>query len=347
MADTSIYSMGQIRYKTVDDNNHVYMDEIENFDPHWIKIEALGGLPYQDVILYGLDDSGNLSDFSQYESYYLKLKFLRNLSYDMTFDLKLVNFNKDSGTITNLNQYQEIKRFVVAKDSSGIMDYRNVILYPSITENDSVAVSIVRSKRDLAAIGEVYQLTYIENEGKPDEKTIIEYRIKKENQQQDVVIGEKNMQTLNLSWVQDEADEFFEIGVVFSSKVSNANFNAILLQMNRTPDDDDILHPVGDNPEYRGRYLDIIGNIDDDANTKKFESKCYKINNLVPEGVSAFNNIGVWSHPNSIMTINGEEIRIGQSGYYELNDFEITNFGIVVDGVKDKFSLDYQYKISD
>jgi hypothetical protein len=44
------------------------------------------------------------------------------------------------------------------------------------------------------------------------------------------------------------------------------------------------------------------------------------------------------------MGINGEEIRIGQSGYYELNNFDITNFGIVVRNNQDKFILDYQYK---
>ena len=46
------------------------------------------------------------------------------------------------------------------------------------------------------------------------------------------------------------------------------------------------------------------------------------------------------------MSINGEEIRIGQSGYYELNDFNITNFGIVVKDANDRFSLDYQYKVT-
>ena len=45
------------------------------------------------------------------------------------------------------------------------------------------------------------------------------------------------------------------------------------------------------------------------------------------------------------MAINGEEIRIGQSGYYELNDFDITHFSMLITGNEDKFSIDYQYKI--
>ena len=48
-----------------------------------------------------------------------------------------------------------------------------------------------------------------------------------------------------------------------------------------------------------------------------------------------------------VMAINGEEIRIGQSGYYELNDFEITSFGIAAETNSDNntFIMDYQYPI--
>ena len=44
-----------------------------------------------------------------------------------------------------------------------------------------------------------------------------------------------------------------------------------------------------------------------------------------------------------MMAINGEEIQIGSSGYYELNDFEVNDLRVVADGVKDTFTLDYQY----
>jgi hypothetical protein len=45
------------------------------------------------------------------------------------------------------------------------------------------------------------------------------------------------------------------------------------------------------------------------------------------------------------MSINGEEIQIGASGYYELNDFDVTSFAVVADGPEDKFILDYQYVV--
>ena len=104
--------------------------------------------------------------------------------------------------------------------------------------------------------------------------------------------------------------------------------------------------------EYNGLHVDTEfledGSIYEGEGVK-IEQQCNEITNLITKETeqTKFNNIGVWSHPDSILAINGEEIRIGQSGYYELNDFEITSFGIVVKTPKDKFSLDYQYQISD
>jgi hypothetical protein len=44
------------------------------------------------------------------------------------------------------------------------------------------------------------------------------------------------------------------------------------------------------------------------------------------------------------LAINGEQIQIGKNGLYELDDFNITNLGVVVkDYDIDKFSIDYEF----
>jgi hypothetical protein len=46
-----------------------------------------------------------------------------------------------------------------------------------------------------------------------------------------------------------------------------------------------------------------------------------------------------------MFTINGEEIKIGQSGYYELKDFTINSLGVIVtDYDIDRFTIDYEYR---
>ena len=46
-----------------------------------------------------------------------------------------------------------------------------------------------------------------------------------------------------------------------------------------------------------------------------------------------------------MLAINGEEIHIGQSGFYEINDYTITSFGVAAKDNDDKFIIDYQYEI--
>ena len=312
MASTVSYNMGQIRYNTGGN----YITDLE-FNDYPIETRSLSNsTSYRDVILY---NNNNNFVFSQNESYYLRLGIPRNLSYNMTFDLKLLDKSSD-----NRNQYQEIKRFVIPRDSSNQITYSKVILYPfdGVTEDAEPAVSIIRDTRQAAAINEVYSVG--EN-----------FYIKKANAENDIEIQYKNDILLNHTWREDVSEDLYWVDFVFSNKVDNVSFNAILLELNRNAYDDDISYEV-DGVVYKGLFAGDI------------EVECYRINNLISpiSGVSSFDSIGVWSHPDAIMSINGEEIRIGQSGYYELNDFNITNFGIVVKDANDRFSLDYQYKVT-
>ncbi len=60
---------------------------------------------------------------------------------------------------------------------------------------------------------------------------------------------------------------------------------------------------------------------------------------------SSLLQIGVQSAPGLLMCINGEEIRVGRSGLYEiLNGYKVTFIGFIVEPNDNKyFILDYQY----
>lgn len=47
-----------------------------------------------------------------------------------------------------------------------------------------------------------------------------------------------------------------------------------------------------------------------------------------------------------MLAINGEEIKIGQTNFYELNDFTIKSLGVVAKDVNDRFTIDYQYALN-
>ena len=329
MADLISYNMGQIRYQNTPS---LYRTDL-NCYKDLVETESLGGKKYLDLAIY----SNPLITFSQNESYYLRIGIPRNLSFDMTFDLKLLEGTLGQSNVFSFidkNQYQEIKRFSIARESTNALAYSRVILYPTggIDPEKTPIVAIAKESSDPSLRnGDVY---YNSDEG--------EYYIK--TSKGGTKIQLRNDILLNHTWKAAQGNKKAYFDCVFSSKVAGKNFNSLLVELYREPYNDDISYEKrinGVTKTYNGLYID----------PDEVTVECFKLvnminnNNLGTSGISSFDNIGVWSHPDAIMAINGEEIRIGQSGYYELNDFNITNFGIVVRDAKDRFSLDYQYKV--
>lgn len=88
----------------------------------------------------------------------------------------------------------------------------------------------------------------------------------------------------------------------------------------------------------------------------------YKITNLLPEkifgiaaiksGINSLTGVTITGNSDFIAAINGEEIKIGRTGQYEVKDFDITSLGLVVRDSEDgetspdtNFLIDYTYAI--
>ena len=353
MANSVSYGMGQIRYV----RGVNYMSNL-NFSAHAIETSSISGTKnYQDIVFYR---DNALTTFSANESYYLRIGIPQNLSYKMTFDLKLLKGSlSNNGTFSfdNRNQYQEINRFQIDREERNTNAVSRVVLYPEVTYNEvdgysqsregKAIVQIVDTKEldSVPQLGELYYLAtndnyYIRNINGGGNLTPAEdYGILPYDN--DFQLQFKNDILLNHTWEEGQTTNIKYFDFVFSNKVSGENFNSILLELNRNSYDDDIQWTDSSGNTYNGLHL----------NLEDIDVKCYQIINMLKNStfgtnnINSFDNIGVWSHPGAIMSINGEEIRVGQSGYYELNDFNITNFGMVVEDARDKFSLDYQYKI--
>ena len=353
MANSVSYGMGQIRYNGNPDSYKVNLQ----LSAHAIETQSiLGNKSYQDIVFYRNPDDGGLTTFSTDKSYYLRIGIPQNLSYIMTFDLKLLKgslSNNDIFSFDNRSQYQEINRFQVDREERATNTVSRIVLYPEVIFNENGEGSQSRDGKVLVQIanekeskdvpkGELYYLSandnyYIRNinGGGILVNDVLPYN-------NDYQLELKNDILLNHSWIEGQTTNKKYFDFVFSNKVSGESFNSILLELNRSSYDDDIQWKDG-TKTYNGLHL----------NPNDIDVTCYQIINMLDNStfgtnnpkITSFNNIGVWSHPDAIMAINGEEIRIGQSGYYELNDFNITNFGMVVEDARDKFSLDYQYKI--
>lgn len=88
----------------------------------------------------------------------------------------------------------------------------------------------------------------------------------------------------------------------------------------------------------KGRQLGVV------------ESDCSLkiVNDLVPAlkgngEMSSITKIGVWGRPGLLMCINGEPIRVGNSGFYEQDSVEVETLGVVVNNNdwSNNFTIDY------
>ena len=355
MADTIKYGMGQLRYVS----NSSYMIDCK-FSTKAIKTSIaatndsdseIGVESYQDVYLSAGEDS-NFS-FAAGVPYLLHLDIPKNLSYDCIYQIKMITAPKDSVIDNATLTYQMIKYITVPK-MVGIGNTSRVILYPT---KDKEGTKPGVNKKGTPpyytkiAIAKTLNDNPAENDVIFDEPTGKYYIYDgSKNDNGEPIIGEsvveiknKNDSIMEHTWATaDIKPETVGFDMIFTPRSSNVAYNGVLVQMQRSALDYDIYSDDG----IYGRKIDI-------SSDSGWNASVYRLVNLV-KSISAtsdfsLTNIGVYSHPNLLMAINGEEIRVGQSGYYELNDFEITSLAIAAkndNDDKDKFTVDYQYKIT-
>lgn len=99
----------------------------------------------------------------------------------------------------------------------------------------------------------------------------------------------------------------------------NSSYNAIVLELSRTSEDSKVMSVT----------------IED----------FYIVNNIISNfGTVEIKKIGIQGKPGQIICLNGEQIRIGRSGFYEIdNGYSITSIGFVIRESTDYFIVDYQY----
>lgn len=148
---------------------------------------------------------------------------------------------------------------------------------------------------------------------------------------------EGNVQTLDTIYIPSGSSASYNNATIELVISPNGNYNQIVFTLTRSTTDQNIQNEDG----TYGRKTNI----------EVLElAEIYNILNAMNPKPEKLIKIGVQGRTGLLMSINGEGIRIGPSGIYQINNgYKVTSMGFIlqdssssIDG-KDYFILDYQY----
>lgn len=276
---------------------------------------------FQDIVIKPT------SSFVKNRDYYFKIAIPQDMNYEMKFNLKLIKLDN-----ANNISYQFLKTISIPRGGSGENVY-SVVLYEYTNNGVTTTQAMIPLPYVQGATNIVPGAIYYRS----SDKTYWLGRTSSTYVQTDKFTEV----SVVASWKNEQSDNYGVFELTF--RPVEDSFTGILLEMHRTAEDYSIQR-IGSNgtTEY-GRKVDL-----DKLKQNNYENvQLYQFNNLVDliNKGKTLSRIGVWSHPGLVMVINGEEIRVGPSGYYEQDVIPVSSLGIMAknNSFQDNWTLDYTY----
>lgn len=191
-------------------------------------------------------------------------------------------------------------------------------------------------KDSIIKLSEDNELIQVDENGRQNSYYLKFLIYKQENLEQLITIKLRNEQKVKTLKTFKIAAGLTTDYVIFETIITpNDNYNQIDFELSRVVEDYNIINEDG---SY-GRIVSL--------EVKKLASIFNIINYLNPsiDNVGKLKQIGVQGPSGMLMSINGEEIRVGNSGIYEINyGVSISSLGFIIEENDNKiFLLDYQY----
>ena len=362
MAKITNYGMGQYRF----DKSFPYISKnpLPPDSSTTKSIDYYKGT-YQDILIILPKDTDGNTPIVQYgKTYFVRLTVPQNNEYTARLNLKLCPAKVDSENkpVVNTERFQQIKTLVVPPSPQDDDIYNTVILYkvpkddPSSPEeirscvmNDGIHdwgqdeefISGIRNFPTDFQVGDVYQ--FYTRDTNNNKKTMYLYcknvlpinrsGIDTSNYREYFSeITESSLPTLTQDWkLVNTNNSTVTFEFIFSPKYNlSGGYPYLLIETERTDTYQQTIQYVDNLKTYSGTRLK--------REDVKFE--LYSVSNLleggssnlsaIQSGTDTLTHIALWGHPGLMFAINGEEIKVGQSGFYELKDFTIKTLGVVV-----------------
>ena len=260
---------------------------------------------------------GDETPLSPNEVYYVHAEIPQDVTYVNDLNVRL----QSTSAITTSPRFQQVRAVTVPQGSNNTITPYNVALYGyGDPENETVAAMIPR----------VYQtgVPTVVNQLYWDKSSDTYYL---GDGGSGTVTTRINTTKLSPIWRSEESDNKYVIDLVFQPV--EGDFVDLVFQISRNQEDYNIRNEDGS----FGRKIELSDCV----------FQVSRVTNLIATNIGseiALSRVGVWGRPGLMLAVNGEEIKIGRAGFYELNNvLEITSLGVVAKSFEDNFSIDYAY----
>ena len=357
-------------------------DPSYDINPTYFTRGNVDSIEYRDIQIdfNTSKDSPNNDNETGYikskKEYYLHLEVPQHIQYTTTLKIKVCTVNTDTtGVIGGLNPkaYQEIRELVIPPAPPRADDnvIETIIVYEdpkyfqnndeSILNGDKIIafkwasptkkyihtgiVYNAKSNDILFKAGEIYTngSDYFKCPSDGTDPTITP--LEEDNPYK---LINYNLGLIQKDWlIAGSTPSIATFDIVFSPKFElKSNYQYILLEIDRSDEIQQQIQYVpetdNDKKTYYGTYMDL----------DYVKGELWDINNLLGSSIrttasqNILNHIAVWGHPELLLCINGEEIKVGQTDFYEIEDYSIDFLGVVAKDSADRFTIDYQYPLT-
>lgn len=266
-----------------------------------------------------------LGTFVAGHCYYIRLEIPQDSNYDLNYGIRLMHIDNISVSSTinlqdNNNSYQFVKYISIPKYST--------------SDNDTSTIWHYKKDNIINAAVALPTLAYDTNNLNNNEHKIF-------YDNTNFYIGNNTTATVPISSIEKNiytvANNFQSINDIPITRefliYPEIDCNLIYFYLKPISEDNNIIWQKN-TQSYIGRYVNIQN-----------VHLSYAEVAMVPGFDSTWNinNIAIWGRSEQLIALNGQELKIGPSGYYELKNFDIDSLYIanVVDN--DKYTIDIQY----
>lgn len=310
------------------------LEQANNKPGDWGNQDA----PYQQILLNGGQNENQSFDIGT--SYYLELEIPKDDNFAMDFALLLIPEPRSGTDLDQLN-YQFIRYLHVTQGAGGHSEQSRVVLYQKLNPPDSpIEVTIAQPAPPDSdpeadpAVTPAFKANTLYYKIAADDTVLYMWTTEATHKfvSNNANYGYNDI-ILSHSWKSHSSEtEKAKFQLIFTPRVEGMKY--LYLYLIPTKDDNDIQWSAtvnGAKKTYYGRHVDING----------MSAKLYQVNNLL--GNLTARRIGAWGRSELMLSINGEEVKIGPSNYYELQNFAVTSLGVAAQYDADRFTIDIQY----